>query len=84
VTIDTRVSVTIARPDIIAGLTERDPPTWYALQTASEKTFPILKEAFIKLSLGQCPLATWMFIANITEDFILGLNNIMPMMHPWI
>jgi hypothetical protein len=76
VTIDTRVSVTIARPDIIAGLTERDPSTQYALQTASGETLPTLKEASVKLTRGQCPLTTWKFIANIKEDFILGLNII--------
>jgi hypothetical protein len=41
---------------------------------ASEETLPILKEAFIKLALVQCPLTTWMFITNIKEEFIPGLN----------
>jgi hypothetical protein len=71
VTTDTGASMTITKPDITSGLPERDPPMQCTLQTASGKTLPILKEAFIKLTLGWHPLTTWVFITNITDEFIL-------------
>jgi hypothetical protein len=46
----------------------------YKLQTVSEKTLPILKEVFLTLTPGQRPLKIWVFIANITNEFILGLG----------
>jgi hypothetical protein len=45
ITIDTGAAVTVIRPDIAAGLPEREPSTKCALQTASGETLPILKEA---------------------------------------
>jgi hypothetical protein len=39
-----------------------------------EKTLPILKEVFLTLPPGQRPLKIWVFIANITNEFILGLG----------
>jgi hypothetical protein len=38
---------------------------------ASGQTLPTLKEAFIKLNLGRCQLTSWVFIANIMDEFIL-------------
>jgi hypothetical protein len=53
-TIDTRASVTIVRQDITAGLPERE-QTWpYVLQMESGKTFPVLKEAIVEQTMGQC------------------------------
>jgi hypothetical protein len=74
VTTDTEAAVTVAKPYIIAGLPKREPSTKYALQTASEETLLILKEAFVTLTLGRRPLKTWVFVANITNEFILGLD----------
>jgi hypothetical protein len=50
-TIDTRASVTITRPDTTIGWPERDLSTPYILQMASGKILPILKEASVKLAL---------------------------------
>lgn len=33
-----------------------------------------MKETFVKLTLGQRPITTWVFAANITYEFILGLD----------
>ena len=52
VTIDTGASVTIARPDIVAGKPERRPGRTYVLQTASRETPRLLKEAIVELTLG--------------------------------
>jgi hypothetical protein len=52
VTIDTRAVVTVVKPDIAAGLPETEPSTKCALQAASGETLPILKEAFVTLTLG--------------------------------
>jgi hypothetical protein len=68
---DTEASVTIAIPDITTGLPERDLTTSYVLQMASGETLPISKEALITLTLGRRPLTTWVFVAKITDKFIL-------------
>jgi hypothetical protein len=35
---------------------------------------PILKEVFLTLTLGRRPLKIWVFVANITNELILGLD----------
>jgi predicted aspartyl protease len=67
--------VTVARPDIVAGLPERKLSRPYVLQTASGKTIPVVKEALVELTIGRRTLRIWVFFADITEEFILGLDN---------
>jgi hypothetical protein len=67
VTIDTRASATVDRPDIVAGLP-------YVLQTASGETMPVVKEAHVELTMGRRTLRSWVFVADIKGDFILGLD----------
>jgi len=74
VTIETGASVTIARPDIVAGKPERKPSRAYVLQTASGETLPVLKEALVELTLGQRALRIWVFVVEVTDEFILGLD----------
>jgi predicted aspartyl protease len=74
VTIDTGASVTIARPDIVEGLPEKELSRPYVLQTASGETIPVVKEARVELTIGRRTLRSWVFIAYITDDFILGLD----------
>jgi hypothetical protein len=35
---------------------------------------PFLKEALVELTLGQRTLNIWIFVNDITEEFILGLD----------
>jgi hypothetical protein len=72
VTIDTGASVTIARPDMVVGQPERKPSRAYVLQTASGETIPVLKEALVELSLRRRALRIWVFVAEVTDDFIMG------------
>jgi hypothetical protein len=72
VTIHTGASVTIARPDIAAGLPERKPSLPYVLQTSIGETIPVVKEAHVELTLGQRSLRIWVPVTNITDEFILG------------
>jgi hypothetical protein len=51
VTMDTGVSVTIARPYIVAGQPKRKPSGPYVQQLASRETMPVLKEALVELIL---------------------------------
>jgi hypothetical protein len=44
------------------------------LQTASVETIPVLKEALVELTLGLRTLRIWVFVAEITDEFILGLD----------
>jgi hypothetical protein len=37
---------------------------------------PVVKEALVELTLGQRALKIWVFVADITEEFILGLDNL--------
>jgi hypothetical protein len=63
----------VVRLDIAAGWAERQPNQRYTLQTVPGEGLPILKEVFVTLPLGQRPLKVWVFVANITNEFILGL-----------
>jgi hypothetical protein len=47
VTIDSEASVTIVRPDIVAGLLGRKLSRQYVLQIASGETIPVLKLALV-------------------------------------
>jgi hypothetical protein len=74
VTVDTGAYVTVARPDIAARWPERQPDQRFTLQTVSGEALPILKEVFLTLTLGRRPLKIWVFVTNITNEFILGLD----------
>jgi hypothetical protein len=74
VTVGTGAYVTVARPDVAAGWPERQPNPSLTLQTVSGEALPILKEAFLTLTLGRHPLKIWGFVADITNEFILGLE----------
>jgi hypothetical protein len=74
VTIDTAASATVARPDIVAGLPEMELSRPYVLQTASGETLPVVKEAHVELTIGRRTLRRWVFVADITDDFILRLD----------
>jgi predicted aspartyl protease len=74
VTIDTGASATVAIPDIVAGLPERELSRPYMLQTASDETIPVVKEAHVELTIGRCTLRSWVFVADIMNNFILGLD----------
>lgn len=65
--------MTIARPEIVAGQPERKPSRTYVLQTASRETISLLKEAFVQLTLGRRTLRIWVFVADVTDEFTLGL-----------
>jgi hypothetical protein len=72
--IDTGVSVTIARPDTVAGLPETELSRPYVLQTASGATTPVVEEERVELTLGLRTLRIWVFVTYITDDFFLGLD----------
>jgi hypothetical protein len=56
VTMDTRASVTITRPDITVGLPNREPSQPCILQMVSRETLPVLKEALVvhTMNLSVC------------------------------
>jgi predicted aspartyl protease len=66
--------VTVARPHIVEGLPEMELSRPYVLQTASGETIPVVKEAQVELTLGRRTLRIWVLVADITDDFILGLD----------
>jgi hypothetical protein len=62
VIIDTGASVTIARPDIVAGLPERKPSLPYVLQTASGETISVMREARVELTLRLRLMRIWVLV----------------------
>jgi hypothetical protein len=74
VTVDTGASVSTVRPDIAAGFPERQVLKKCYLRSISGQTLPILKEAYVELTLGKRLLIIWVFVANIREEFTLGLD----------
>jgi hypothetical protein len=74
VTVDTGAAMTVARPDIVDGLPERDPLMKCSVRTVSGHILPIIKEVLVKLIMGRRPFIKWVCVANIKEEFILGLD----------
>jgi hypothetical protein len=74
VTVDIQSYVIVARSDITARWAERQQNECYMLQTVSGEALPILKEVFLTLTPGQHLLKICVFIASITNEFILGLD----------
>jgi hypothetical protein len=64
----------MARPDIDAGWPERQPHPGFTLQTVSGASLPIFKEVLLTITLGRRPLRMLVFVANITDELILGLD----------
>jgi hypothetical protein len=67
VTTDARVSVTSARPDVRP---DRTSSRW-----RRGKLFPTLKETLTKLGVGPHPLRILELVAEITDEFTLGLDG---------
>jgi hypothetical protein len=54
--------------------TARLPGRQCVLQVGSGRTIPVVREALGELTLGQRALNIWIFVADIMEEFILGLD----------
>jgi hypothetical protein len=52
------------------------------LHTASEETIPVLKEALVNLTLRRQALSIWVFVTEVTDEFILGLDSCGPTTRP--
>jgi hypothetical protein len=74
ITVDTGAYMTAAKTNIATGWPDRQPSQRYTLQTVSGEAHLNLKEVFLTLTLGQRPLKIWVFIANITNKCIFGLD----------
>jgi hypothetical protein len=46
------------------------------VQEGSGRTIPVVREALVELTLGQRALKFWVFVADITDEFVLGLDNL--------
>ncbi|XP_023716570.1 uncharacterized protein LOC111869344 [Cryptotermes secundus] len=74
VTVDTGAYVTVVRRDIAAGSPEKQPNPDFTQQTVSGGFLPVLKEVLLTLIMGRQPITMWVFVANITDELILGLH----------
>jgi len=68
VTFKTGTSVTIARPDVVAGKHEKRSGRTFVLLTASVEQRPH------RVDSGTRALKIWVFVSEITDLFILGLD----------
>jgi succinate dehydrogenase hydrophobic anchor subunit len=66
--------MTVTRLDIAIGWPERQLKQRYMLQTISGEALLILKAVFLALTLEWRPLNIWVFVAKITNEFILWLD----------
>jgi hypothetical protein len=65
--------MTVARPDIAAGLPVRRASTKCVLQTAQGETPPHIKDSFRHTDSWAAPTENLVFVANITDELnILG------------
>jgi hypothetical protein len=74
VTIDAGAFVTVVRTDIVVGLPERRPGQQCVLQVGLGRMIPIVKKVLVELTLGQRALKIWVFVADMWDEFILGLH----------
>jgi hypothetical protein len=58
----------------MVGLLERRPGQQCILQVGLGWTIPVVEETLVKLTLGQWVLKIWVFVADITEELVLGLD----------
>jgi hypothetical protein len=63
----------ITRPDITVGLPERTDLAADLAEGARGDPH-VLKGMLVQLTLRQCPLTTWVFVAKTTDKFLLGLD----------
>jgi hypothetical protein len=49
----------------------------------SGRTIPVVKEALVQLILGQQALKIWVFVIDITDEFILVLDILRPTTRQW-
>jgi hypothetical protein len=71
---DAGTFVTVARPDIVVGLQGRRPRRECGQQLGSGRTITVVREALRELTMGQSTLNIWVFVADITDELLLGLD----------
>lgn len=64
----------ITKPDIAALLHKRELTKPYFLKMAAGKTLPIFKVTLVEMTIGRRPPRSWIFVAEISYDFILKLD----------
>jgi hypothetical protein len=69
VTVDTGAYITVKRTQIADGRT-----TDSSSKRCPGRPSPFLKDVYLTLALGQLQLKIWGFVANISNEFIMGLD----------
>jgi hypothetical protein len=67
----------------VVGLPERKPRRQYILQVVSGQKIPVGKEALVELTLGKQTLKFLVFVADITDEIILGWKSCGPTTRHW-
>jgi hypothetical protein len=74
VAIESEEYLTVARTDIAAGWSERQPNQHFKLQTLSVGELVILEGSFRHTERGTVPKHNFVFVAKIKNEFTLGLE----------
>ena len=73
-TIDTGSTISIIRPDMLDGTEGKIQPSSNCLRTVTGDTAPIQGCSELRVGIGSLELPHEMWIANITDECILGLD----------
>jgi hypothetical protein len=71
---DAGIFVTVARPHIVMGLQERRPRQECGQQLGSGRMITVVREALRELTMGQSTPNIWVFVTDITDELLLGLD----------
>ena len=75
--VDTGSNITIVRPDVIEALSARILPTKTVLRTVTGETAPVKGRSHLRIVLGNCETKHDVWVADIVEEGIIGLDYLM-------
>ena len=71
---DTGSNITIVRPDVIEASSAKIMPTKTVLGTVTGETAPVQGRGLLRVTLGNCETTHDVWVANIVEEGIIGLD----------
>ena len=75
--VDTGSNITIVRPDVIEASSARILPTKTVLRTVTGETAPVKGRGHLRIALGNCKTKHDVWVADIVEEGIIGLDYLM-------
>ena len=75
--VDTGSNITIVRPDVIEASSSRILPTKTVLRTVTGETAPVKARGHLRIALGNCETKHDVWVADIVDEGIIGLDYLM-------